>query len=184
MKRWGKRTWVFVFGLGIVLLCICVAGGLFLPSPRPSQEILETMSAVCGGKSVEEAGAFNPGPGPHAIVLLDASGNEHPWNELLPYEWWPQSVNETELVACLQEEQLEFVDTCEYSGGHIVKRYQYTTPIRLMAARTGENIASGVVTGEPPRACKLLEMEITTEIHGDHVKDEDVEQWLQEFVSP
>jgi len=184
MKRVGVRPWVILLVVGVVLFVICVVGGVLLPSPKPDQEILDAMSEVCQGKGVEEAAAYIPGPGPHAIVVLDASGSRHAWTNMLPYDWWPKSINATELVACLDEEQEEFVDICEYSGGQTIRRYQYTIPIRLVAARSGETIATGVIMGEPPRACRIMELVDTTEIHGSHVTHNEVEQWLRKFVTP
>jgi len=170
--------------VSVVLLVICVVGGVLLPKPKPGQEILDAMSEVCRGKGAEEAAAHNPAPGPHAIVLLDASGSRHTWTNMLPYEWWPKSIDTTGLVACLDEEQGEFVDICEYSGGQIIRRYQYTMPFRLVAARSGETITTGVIIGEPTRACKIMELVDTIEIHGSHVIHDEVEQWLREFVTP
>lgn len=187
MKRKGTRPWVILLLVGVVLFIIWVVGGVLLAlftSPKPDQEILDAVSEVCEGRGVEEAAAYNPGPGPHAIVLLDALGSRHTWTNLLPYEWWPKSINTTELVACLGEEQRELVDICEYSGGQTIRRYQYAIPIRLMAARSGETIATGVIMGELPRACKIMELVNTTEIHGPHVTHDEVEQWLRQFVIP
>ncbi|MDK1119420.1 MAG: hypothetical protein QGM50_11625 [Anaerolineae bacterium] len=187
MKRVGVRPWVILLVVGVVLFVICVVGGVlraFITAPKPDQEILDTMSVVCEGRGVEEAAAYIPGPGPHAIVVLDASGSGRAWTNRLPYEWWPKSINTTELVACLDEEQQEFVTSCEYSDGQTIRKYQYTIPIQLVAARSGETIASGVIMGEPPRACKIMELVDTTTIHGSHVTHNEVEQWLRKFVTP
>lgn len=184
MKRVAGRHWVILLVGGVLLCAICVVGGVLLPSPKPDEEIIDAMSEVCEGKGVAEAAAYVPGPGPHAIVLLDASGRRHAWADMLPFDWWPKSINTAELVACLDGEQEEFVDSCEYSGGQTVRRYQYTTPIRLLTAHTAETLATGVIMGEPPRACGLLELVDTTEIYGSHVTHEEVEQWLRKFVTP
>ena len=149
-----------------------------LPKPKPDQDIIEAMAIVCEGKGVSGAATYSPGSRSYTIVLLDASGGRHPWVEMMPYEWWPKTIAETQLVACLGEEQAQYVDTCEYSGGQIVERYQYSMPIRLVAASTGETVVMNAVRGEPPRACQLLELADTKEIHGAHVTHQDVEQWL------
>ncbi len=178
MKRRSKRLWVVLVIAGVVLLFICVIGGVFLPKPKPDQDIIDAMAIVCGGKGVSRAAAYSPGSSPQKIVLLDESGDRHTWTDLLPYEWWPKTIEEAQLVACLGGEQEQSVDTCEYSGGQVVERYQYSMPIRLVAASTGETIGTGTVGGESPRACQLLELVDTKEIYGAHVTHQDVEQWL------
>lgn len=180
MRRISKRTWiVLVVAIG-VLFCICIISGVLLPKPKPDQNIIDAMAIVCEGKGVPGAAAYSPGSSSQKVVLLDESGRRHPWTDLLPYEWWPKTIEETQLVACLGEEHEQFVDTCEYSGGQIVERYLYSMPIRVVAASTGETVVTGTVRGESPRACQLLELADTKEIYGAHVTHQDLEQWLRD----
>jgi hypothetical protein len=85
------------------------------------------------------------------------------------------------LVACVGKEEKVKIETCEYTF-HGITRYRYMVELRVVEARTGENVASDVLSGSYPRDCELYESESLHELKGSHVEFDAVERRLQQYV--
>jgi len=170
-------------GVGVVGIVGCETG------PHVEQELVDALSQVCAGQGVEQAAPYTEGPGPHPIVLLDSSGKSHSWTDKLPIEWWPASVNATELVACVGEEQEVEIETCRYEPGADVARYRYELELRVVEARTGQTLAftdlypnPAVLRGSDPRECAGVERMGLTRLEGSHVPFDKLRRRLGAYV--
>lgn len=149
----------------------------------PDQEILDAVSQACNGIGVEDAADYNEAPGIHPIILLNHLGDRHTCTAGLPSDWWPESVDTTELVACVGNEEVEVIQTCYYTGGAPIQRHRYYVMINLVAAQTGETIETHKVRGDPPRHCGQTEPVSLTDLYGSHVTFDAVQNWLSDFVN-
>ena len=151
------------------------------------EEIAAALKPVCGAGGVEQAAVYTPGPGLHPIVLLASAGeplSSVTWMKFtaaLPEDWLPPSVHFVELVACVEESR-EAIETCAYIGPSVT-RYQYYLKIKLMAAQTGQTVASGKLRGDPPYECPPSVPYSQTEI-GVPVTEDALVDWLRPFVAP
>ncbi len=156
--------------------------------------IVDTMEPACMGQGIEQAAAYTGGPGVHRVILVTlvqpaSSGDLFDWraklrdftNEL-PSGWEPLAVRWTELVACIEEQEL-VLETCQYTGPSIT-RYQYEMVVRLVEARTGMTIATHSLSGDLPRECQQTEDYWLTRLEGSPVPFSGVKDWLAQFVSP
>ncbi len=153
-----------------------LVGELFTPS------ILSKFSSVCGGGANTNSAPYNGTGKTHLIVLLNSSGDVHKWSDDLPADWWPNSEQDVELVACLDKERVSRIQRCSYSGGSDIERFRLTVDVTLREAQTGNIVASMSFYGSSPRQCKLVEDESTTRLVGGHVQVSDVMNWLESFV--
>jgi hypothetical protein len=135
---------------------------------------------VCSGQGIAEAAAYQ-GDGPHLLVLISSDGESHAWSGRLPDSWDPDSVGEVELVACVYPEGERSIEVCRYDGPDIT-RYRHEMEIRLLAAQTGRPVASTVLSGNDPRACRLMEDHDLVRLEGTHVSYDDVEAWLRGYA--
>jgi hypothetical protein len=111
-------------------------------------------------------------------VLLSSDGTRHSWSDNVADEWVPETVQEAQLVACVDEEQERSIEVCLYNGPSIT-RYRYTVSVRLVQARTGAEVASTTVHGSMPRECRQTEDYDLTRLAGDHVPFAAVEEWMR-----
>ena len=152
------------------------------------EEIAAALKPACGAGGVERAAAYTPGPGLHPVVLLTSAGeplSSVTWDvestASLPADWLPTGMRFVELVACIEESR-QAIETCAYTGPSIT-RYQYYLVIKLMAARTGQTVATETLRGDPPRQCQFSETYNLTEL-GVAVTGVALVDWLRPFVAP
>lgn len=143
-------------------------------------EIVLAAEQACVGKGIEEAATY-VGTGPHPVVVCGhwTYGDTNRF----PESWWPESINDLELVACLGEEQEELIETCTYTNGPPLRRYQYKREIRLVEAKTGNIIASYILKGSVPDKCPSATTKKDVERHGSDVGFNEVRNWLIDFVT-
>jgi hypothetical protein len=152
----------------LVLLASCSNG---------RAEMLAALADVCSWQGVEGAAAYE-GADPHPVVLVASDGMNHAWSDQLPDAWEPESLADVELVACVHPEREVAIEVCQYNGPDIT-RYRNEVEIRLMAARTGAQVAATVVRGTDPRECQQMEDYDLVRLEGSHVSYDDVEAWLR-----
>ncbi len=157
-------------------------------------ETKHALEGVCvgDGASVPEAAAYAQTSGLHPVMYVEKSGlgnwlssyNYHP-----PAGWLSEEPVDTELVACLEEEQVE-IERCPYTlqngDSAVLVRLQWRTVVTLREARTGKVVAaSETIAGEPPRACQeseqFTEGDLTEFISGERPEG-GVEAWLEPYV--
>jgi uncharacterized protein YjbI with pentapeptide repeats len=150
---------------------------------EPRDEILRVLKDVCNGQGVPGTRSFADDGAFHSLVLLNAQGDSHQWSDLpLDKGWEPMALRFTDLVACVEHEEAGSIETCDYSGGPPITRYQYRVHMRLIVARTGELVDEGTVSGSVPGECPARAPASQTEINGDNVTRNDLAQWFTQFV--
>jgi len=159
---------VLVLGLLLVLVSSCKAN------------IPRAMAPVANGQGHPGAGEFNPHRlGPPRLVVLDASGSPHLWNEQLAEEWRPSSVSEVELVVQVGPEREIGLGSQPYIGGPPITRYKFAVDVELREARTGQAIGRTTLLGEEPEPFPGKASVGITRLEGEHVAAADLETWLE-----
>jgi len=157
-----------VTGIAIFLRSLIV-------SNRPAEQILASLSGVCQGQSVPEAGSFDPAnPGTPHIVVLNAAGNPDEWSSTADPEWKPASLEEAELVLCLGETKVLVDEGCGY------RRTGEELEVWLVAARTGETIATKTLESGMP-GCVLVKSGATDT--SGNIGFSKVEGWVERVIS-
>lgn len=150
----------------------------------PDSEIIEAFSPVCQGIGVSQAADYAQAGEPHSVILLRPSGKRHSWIGEMPEDWWPTSVSDVELVAIVDKKLETVIQTCEYTGGHKVKRIQYVLDVELREAKTSDVVARTRLYGDVPGNCPRTILETETTITGSLVSHDDLKQWLERYVVP
>lgn len=131
------------------------------------------------GQGIPAAASYNPTNEFHPIRLLKLDSSRHPWNYILPIDWIPASIADTQLVACVGDDYEELIQTCSYNPSGTFRRYRHFVDITLRVARTGEIIDTVKVGGSLPETCPQVIFG-SGESHGDPVTGLDA---LDEFVA-
>ena len=147
---------------------------------NPQAEIQAALAGVCSGQGASQAAEYM-GSDIHPIVLLAASGESHGWSNDLPAGWNPGSVEETQLVACVEAEEEAPIEVCQYDGPDIT-RYRYEAAVRVVEARTGAVVAATVLMGIEPRQCRSTEDYDLTRLAGDPVPFSAAADWLHRYA--
>ena len=164
----------------VVLLTLAAFGLLLAGCSNPHAEVQAALAPACSGQGVPEAAAY-AGGGVHPVVLLSADGTSHSWSGDLPDEWYPETVQTAQLVACVEEEQERSIEVCLYNGPSIT-RYRYTVAVRIVEARTGGQVGSTVLQGSSPRECRQSEDYDLTRLEGSHVSFSAAADWMRTHV--
>lgn len=182
MRGLGLRTNVLISAVVGFVIVAGLSAFIFIGSQ------VEVASA-CSGRGVVAAAAYREGPGPHPVEILHFGRRiwdpviPATWYSRIPESWPPASVEETELVACVDPVEKYVIEICQYRGGPDITRYGYRLQVTLVTARTGEIVASETFKGEPPRQCKQFEDSSVGKLTGNKLVDPDeVWQWLGEYV--
>lgn len=122
-----------------------------VPVQRPDVTVTGAVARACAGQPVPEAGiVHSDGSVRNHLVVLDATGAEQAWTGKPPIEWRPPTVDEVELVACIDAADARGVEqVCEYTNGSTTTRYSATRTVRVVAARTGIELARFSITDLP-----------------------------------
>jgi len=117
--------------------------------------VLKAMEPVVVGQGVVNAAEYDPDrPGPHRLVVLNTSGTPHEWNENLPPEWIPSSVDKTELVVVINPEREVDLGSQTYvnqAGQRVeVHRIRYEMDVDVREARTGNVLWTYTLRGTDP----------------------------------
>lgn len=178
----------------ITLLLLLTAGCLAPPTltPTPTQvpiptaslpSILASVAPVAQGKGISGAAVYNPAQTAlHRLVLLTESGSPHEWNKDLPNDWLPASLDETELVVLVGDEQEIALASQDYIGGAPVTAYQFVIDIEIREARTGHVVMTDRIQGSKPGPFPpTLPFEVTR-LDGEHVTPLELERSLSHRV--
>lgn len=174
--------------MSIFLVCL-VLTGIFCSgclgkseSQRTAEEgIARTMSSVASGKGVAQAAAYNRSAEFNPTVLISTSGEVDSWTTEIPTEWQPKSIAETQQVVCVHK-GTKSLETCRYSGGPPVTRYQYYVQVELREAKTGKLIQKTTLYGSEPIKCRWSEEIPLTALYGSEVSFGQLKDWLQKYV--
>jgi hypothetical protein len=176
---------------GIVSLLALVAFGvtasLLYESANPPS--LEEM--VCEGKASPASPSYE-GSATHTlnfiaigtstwIMILGTDARAADWNSQIPVDWRPPAPEQVQLVACLEEQQIE-LERCQYTGGSDLVRYRRQLSVSLREAHTGDLVAEDTFEGSNPRQCPSTKPSNLRQLLGNPVALDEVLTWLNEYV--
>ncbi|HBQ11985.1 MAG: hypothetical protein RLP09_47505 [Sandaracinaceae bacterium] len=154
-KTSSAKKWIGFGCLGVVVLS-CVGMIVLMVVASNAVAGIDGASVACAGQPVPGAPAYVPG-GPQRVLAFQhqESGNWSYAGTLFPHEFPDaESAEEATLVACFEPESSAVeIETCNYHGGYVVRRYQFHRPVRVMAASTGQLVREMDITGDAPAAC-------------------------------
>ena len=176
----GQATWQAlaarsgaVRGVAAVAVALLVVGGGYgatqgwIRSAAQTAEAVEAVHVACTGTAIPAAGVLRAdGVAPNHLVILDQAGATMEWTGSSDDAWESQSVDDIELVVCVDAEEVRTaIETCQYDGPDIV-RYRVTREARVVEARTGNELAHFTLTDDA-RECQQTEDYDLTELEGD-----------------
>lgn len=195
-----KIEWLNIL---VLLLIGCMAaacgssaeGGSSTQAEGQTRTNVNLVGPICQGTPLPEAAAYTETSGTHPLVVLEAGsdGNyQYGFFNASAYQqpegWRASYVEALQLVVCVDSEEDELIETCEYTltegnGTAVLSRYAKQVTFRLMEAQTGREIAADTLVGLP-RECQETEefLEDTTgsSLYGDVY--EEMEAWLRPYV--
>ena len=153
---WLRQGRENVKGVMAVALAAVLGVGIFavnsdIPVQRPDVAVTSAVARACAGQPVPEAGIVHTdGSVRNHLVVLDATGAEQAWTGKPPIEWRPPTVDDVEIVACVDAADTRGVEqVCEYTNGSTTTRYSATRTVRVVAAWTGIELARFSITDMP-----------------------------------
>ena len=158
------------------------------PPTQSAASIAAAMVSLVDNTGVPEAAAYDKSqPAPHRLLLLTQEGELYSnYFDLLPDDWKPSYVSETELVAMITFQQT-VMDTQRYhdSAGNIYvfRRIREDFYIRLKEAKTGKLISEKLFMGQNPPP---FQNSRTTDedLVGNPPTVDEIKDWLKTFVNP
>lgn len=121
-----------------------------IPLQRPDAAVAAAVAPACAGQAVAAAGGVTTASAAfNHIVVLDENGAEFGWTGKPSVDWRPPTLDDVELVACVQsEDTVVAIEVCRYNGPSTT-RYSATREVRVVAARTGVELAKFSITNQP-----------------------------------
>lgn len=203
-----NRRLIIILAIPAILVCACVGlGGVVYVSgsgernanatkTATANQMMPPLRALCTGQAggVAEAANYTAGPGIHPMIAfrtLNATNYNHD-SRVGTGDWAADSLAETQLVAC-EEDTWVTVESCEYTGRttgvtSTLNRLQNQVKIRLVAAKTGQVVATQTLMGTMPRECMDTETfasgTTTMSVSGDAVAVSDIQAFLRTHVAP
>jgi hypothetical protein len=164
-----------LFGVLIIFLALRTAGGM-----RRSEAVVATYAPIlpaCDGEAIVRAPVYeSQAARRHPVVLLRRAGPTWaPDPAALPAAWMPEQPAAAELVLCLEAALPLTTPACD--GEQPARVYGYASTARLVAAATGEAVASTTLTSAPDPGCWQTELEALP------VTNEQIQAWLAPFVN-
>jgi hypothetical protein len=102
----------------------------------------DDMAAAAKGEAVPAAAAWKRVPDSAKVAALSVKGTLHDWHDKLQPEWQSESVEETELVMVLGDQQRMHVETQTFADGRLpIHHYRYHLSVWLLEAKTGTLLA-------------------------------------------
>jgi len=196
-----KRKRILLSLLAVAVLAGVLIGGTAWLEKRQRKvqyqarrEMETQLEAVCAGESVPGAAPYSQTPGLHRVLYVKQTPVGHRANFFsyrTPAPWEPETLTESELVACIVEQEVE-LQRCPYDledgRKSTIIRVQYQAVVTLRAAQSGAIIAtSEVMTGGLPRECEKHEEFKATELtryRGGARPNEAIDAWLKAYVEP
>jgi len=147
--------------------------------PDGKYAFLFSMAPVAHGQGIPDATTYNPNePGPHRLLILDASGEYHNLNRELPTDWRPSSVSEVELVFVVVRDEYVKLNSEYYWDGYkavtiTINRKRHEMDIEIREAKTGLLLGTKEFIGSDPGPFPSS-LSTWDDILGDPVSDSDL----------
>jgi hypothetical protein len=176
-----------IFGSIIVVILLLLLGAVVSYFDKDniwarSHKDLNEVAIACTYTDVPAAAVYSNESGTHKTILFNTSGSLNRWNNDLPVNWISENTSKTELVACIGDEETFTIETCKYTGGPPITRYQHRRVVYIVNAKTGEEIGHEVLFGSVPEACPYTTLKDKTSISGTVVALSEIQNWLAEYV--
>lgn len=123
---------------------------------QSEEEMLAQLWQVCHGTGVKEAAEYIPAQYFNSILIFTEEGELHSLyggESIYASYWMPESVSNTELVACFKGPFKVGVGACTYDDGVSISKYMLRVEISIYAAQTGELIKEITLDGPRPEKC-------------------------------
>jgi hypothetical protein len=117
------------------------------------QSILDALKNGNYHEGIQGAGDYTSHNGVHPLVIIDDGGSIHIFSDLLPENLIPKTIHELEILAVLYDQEKILLNTCSYTDGYTLYRYQYSRKIEIYGAKSGSLLESGVIYGKEPAVC-------------------------------
>lgn len=134
--------WYFLQLIGVIVV---VAAVILLI--KPFDTLAGDAMDVCSGKARSDMAAYTAGPGMHPVVVVFQQAGTNASSREYPQGWQAPSVGEIQLVACVNEEYIDF-HTCNYDGNNTLLIQQHQQTVTLYAAQTGKQVHQFTLYGE------------------------------------
>ena len=176
---------------------LIVISSLFIAfAGRANHSVDEAANKVCNGSFLLEATLYNDDATAHPIVLF-YTRSERGWKSAdYPQNWLPKSVNEIQLVACIDDDW-RTIETCyyrndikTYAGNEFETLYrkQLYRNVRVVEAVTGKTLDIFTQTGSVPPKCEFHEIFVGLETvrvkEGSSISPKTLFDQLERFVNP
>ena len=203
-----NRRLIIILAIPAVLGCACVGtGGIVYVAgsgernanatkTATANQMFPPLRALCTGQAggVAKAATYAAGPGIHPMLAfrtLNTTNYNHD-SRVGTGDWAAKSLGEAQLVAC-EEDSWIIVEDCKYTSKttgntSTLNRMQNQVKLRLIAAKTGQVVATQTLMGTMPRECMDTESfasgTTTMSVSGEAVTVSDIQAWLRTYVAP
>ncbi|MGW1291604.1 hypothetical protein [Streptomyces sp. NPDC002533] len=152
----------------LVVVGIPAAGiyAFFQWTSGPVHQVAEHFSdygTLCGGREIPGAPAYEPGSGPHPIVVFESARQDDSSQSRVlirsgesddPYT--PEDPDQVQLVACTEQtDSGEEVATCDFTSKSVGMRSS-TVEITVYEARTGKQVGEPVEVVGKDTSCPVM----------------------------
>jgi hypothetical protein len=177
---------------------IAAAATLFVPllSSIPQRSLQSVAAAVCEGETNPSSPRYRTGAAPYPMLLTPVDGDRPDpagFEALLPQGGLAKRAQEAQLVACIEYERWDLVETCRYTtskGVRIKERLIQNVRVRLIEMATAEVVGVKTIRGgSPPKCPYMLELSASGSetdkeppYYGEVVGPEPIAEWLQPFI--
>jgi uncharacterized protein YjbI with pentapeptide repeats len=129
---------------------------------QSEEEMLAKLWQVCDGRGVEKAAQYSPDKNVNSILIFSEEGEKHSiygTEKVYDSYWMPESVSNTELVACFEGPYKVGVGSCDYEDGISIKKYMLRVDMSIYVAQTGELLEEITLDGVRPDKCPEKKVE-------------------------
>lgn len=184
------QTIIIIAAVWMIIVAAIVGVGYFLMQNRNFQTEFAPLLAVCQSRAANVNSTYTPSSGIHPTITVKSDSEESQLSTaFIPRSARAQSLAETQVVLCIKEAELIFIEQCPYGDRrieHRIYRYYYVQEAELKEAKTGRTITAHTFSGSAPRTCKETEYfredeEVTT-LKGAPIAAAQVQKWVQSHV--
>ena len=197
----SKKTIVILIIVAIVVIIGLILGlgfcGLFsyaMGDINKTNKEFGPLGEVCYGGTVESAAPYSEEPGIHpamGVSSYTSGGDMSPHPYVIPKKALAKTLEETELVVCMDDEERVLIDRCTYTDDEgnkigILDLYAFEREVTLIEAKTGRTVAQETIQGTAPQECLDTEAfpkgDDKMEREGAKVSNDDIEEWVRPYV--
>ena len=159
------------------------------------QDKFGILKDACRAKPVINAHPYVNKTGLHPVMsVIKSSTGFTIYTYATPDDVLAKSIEDTELVLCLNEAKKVLINSCAYTTKkegrivtNIVERYRFEQKVLLVEAKTAKVLAQNILKGEEPRKCLKQELFIagkdTNEVTGKHISDSQIGEWMRPYTN-